>query len=142
MVAILPIIMAVAGLAAGAIKGYSEAKNAKDAAKLVRQQEKEQINERARQARKLMSQQKSSFLKSGIYFDSGTPLDVLNETYDFMNEDIQAIQNNSDTKVKNLMRQGRTAFYSSLLNGATSGVGSFIDLGGAGANSPATSGNK
>ena len=122
--------MAVAGLAAGAIKGYSEAKNAKEEAKLVRKQEKEQINERAREAKKLMSQQKSSFLKSGIYFNSGTPLDILNETYNFMNEDIEAIQYNSNTKVKNLMRQGRTAFFSSLLDGMAKGASSYASAGG------------
>jgi len=122
----IPIIMAVSGLASGVIKGYSNAKNAKAEAELVRQQEKEQINERAREAKKLMSQQKSSFLKAGVYFDSGTPLDILNETYNVMNEDIDAIRNDSNTKVKNLMRQGRTAFAASLIEGGKSGASSFF----------------
>lgn len=118
--------MAVAGLASGAIKGYSDAKNAKEEAKLVRQQEKDQINERARQAKKLMSQQKSSYLKSGIYFDKGSPLDILDETYDVMNEDINAIRKDSDTKVRNLIRSGKTAFATGLLGGAQSGANSFF----------------
>ncbi len=126
----IPIIMAVAGVASGAIKGYSEAKNAKEEAELVRIQERDQINERARQAKKLMSQQKSSFLKSGVYFDSGTPLDILNETYDIMQEDISAIRADSDTKVKNLVRQGRTAFATSLLDGVKSGASSFFQTSG------------
>ncbi len=129
-VPLIPIIMAVAGLASGAIKGYSDAKNAKEEAKLVRQQEKDQINERARQAKKLMSQQKSSYLKSGIYFDSGSPLDVLNETYDVMNEDINAIEKDANTKVKNLIRSGKTAFFTGLLGGAQSGANSYFQTSG------------
>ena len=127
---IIPIIMAVAGLASGAIKGYSDAKNAKEEAKLVRQQEKDQINERARQAKKLMSQQKSSYLKSGIYFDKGTPLDIIDETYDVMNEDINAIRKDSDTKVGNLIRSGKTAFITGLLGGAQSGANSYFQTSG------------
>lgn len=129
-VPIIPIIMAVASLASGAIKGYSDAKNAKEEAKLVRQQEKDQINERARQAKKMMSQQKSSYLKSGIYFDSGTPLDILDETYDVMNEDINAIRTDSNTKVKNLIRSGKTAFATGLLGGVQSGANSYFQTSG------------
>ena len=126
----IPIIMAVAGMASGAIKGYSDLKNAKEEAELVRQQEKDQINERARQAKKLMSQQKSSFLKSGIYFDSGTPLDILDETYDVMQEDINAIRKDSNTKVGNLIRSGKTAFATGLLGGAQSGANSYFQASG------------
>lgn len=126
----IPIIMAVAGMASGTIKGYSDMKNAKEEARLVRQQEKDQINERARQAKKLMSQQKSSFFKSGIYFDSGTPLNILDETYDVMNEDINAIQQDSNLKVKNLIRAGKTAFATSLLSGGASGANSFFQTNG------------
>ena len=127
---LIPIIMAVAGMASGAIKGYSDMKNAKEEAELVRQQEKDKINERAREARKLMSQQKSSFLKSGIYFDSGSPLDIINETYDVMQQDINAIEKDSTTKVKNLMRSGKTAFFTGLLGGAQSGANSYFQASG------------
>lgn len=127
---LIPIIMAVAGLASGAIKGYSDMKNAKEEAKAVRQQEKDRINERAREARKLMSQQKSSYLKSGIYFDSGSPLDIINETYDVMQQDINAIENDSNTKVKNLMRSGKTAFVSGILGGVQSGANSYFQASG------------
>lgn len=127
---LIPIIMAVAGLASGAVKGYSDAKNAKEEAELIRQQEKDQINERARQAKKLMSQQKSSYLKSGIYFDSGTPLDVLDETYEVMNQDINAIEKDANTKVKNLMRSGKTGFATALLGGAQSGANSYFQTSG------------
>ncbi len=127
---LVPIIMAVAGLASGAVQGYSNAKNAKEEAKLIRQQEKDQINERARQAVKLMNQQKTSYLKAGVYFDNGSAADVIDETYDTMQEDINAIRTDSNTKVNNLIRQGRTAFASSLLEGVSSGAKGFFQTNG------------
>lgn len=127
---LVPIIMAVAGLASGAVQGYSNAKNAKAEAKLIRQQERDQINERARQAIKLMNQQKTSYLKAGVYFDNGSAADVIDETYDVMNEDIASIRADSNTKVNNLIRQGRTAFASSLLGGAQQGAQSFFQTSG------------
>lgn len=122
--------MAVASLASGAAQGYSNAKNAKEEAKLIRQQEKDQINERARQAIKLMNQQKTSYLKAGVYFDSGSATDVIDETYDTMQEDINSIRADSNTKVNNLIRQGRTAFASSLLGGAQQGAQSYFQANG------------
>lgn len=123
---LIPIIMAVAGLASGAVQGYANAKNAKAEAGLVRQQEKDRINERAKQAIELMNQQKTSYLKAGIYFNSGSAADVIDETYDIMQEDINAIKTDSNTQVKNLIRQGRTAFASSLLGGAQQGAQSYF----------------
>ena len=123
--------MAVASLASGAVEGYSNAKNAKEEAKVIQKQTKDQINSRAREARKLMNEQKTSFLKSGIYFNSGTAADVIDETYNVMQEDIQAMATDSETKVKNLVRQGRTGFFTSLLSGAKSGANSFFQSGGA-----------
>lgn len=127
---IIPIIMAVASLASGALEGYSNAKNAKEEAKATQKQTKDQINNRAREARKLMNEQKTSFLKSGVYFNTGTAADVIDETYNVMQEDIQAMATDSETRVKNLVRQGRTAFFTSLLGGAKSGANSFFNTGG------------
>lgn len=114
---IIPIIMAVAALGSGIVQGISSVKNAKAEAEAVKRQAEEQIAERARQAKKLMQQQKTSFLKSGVYFDSGSPLAVIDETYDFMEKDVNAMANDSNTKMSNLMRQGRTAFFGSVLQG-------------------------
>lgn len=122
---IIPIIMAVTALAGGVTKAVSGMKNVKAEAKLAKKQAEEQINERAREAAKLMSQQKSSFLKGGVYFD-GTPEQVIGETYDFMNQDIDALKNNANTNIKNIMRQGRTAFVTSLLDSVTAGLGGFL----------------
>ena len=96
-------------------------------AQAVKEQADEQINERAKAAKKLMQQQKSSFLKSGVYFDSGSPLAVINETYDTMKDDINAMAKDANTKIKNLVRQGKTAFFNSLVEGVTNaGLGWFM----------------
>lgn len=125
---LIPIVLAVAGLANGAIQGISQARNARNEAKAVQSQTKDKVNERARQARKLMSQQKTSFLKSGVYFE-GTPEAVINETYDTSLEDINAMIKDTDTATNNLMRQGRTALFSSLLNGVIQGAASSFSNG-------------
>ena len=129
---LIPIILAVASVASGLVQGVSSAKNAKEEAKAVQQNTQAQINERAKAAKKLMQQQKTSFLKSGIYFDSGTPVDVINETYDTSVEDINAMIKDSDTKVNNLMRQGKTAFFGSILEGVANGAMSYFMGGGLG----------
>jgi hypothetical protein len=114
---LIPIIMAVAALGSGIVQGISNAKNAKSEAEAVAQQLQAQAGERARQAKKLMQQQKTSFLKSGVYFDSGSPLAVLDETFDTMNKDINDMSKDANAKINNLMRQGKTAFYSSIVEG-------------------------
>ncbi len=129
---LIPIIMAVASVASGLVQGISNAKNAKSEAQAVQESTKEQINERAKTAKKLMQQQKTSFLKSGVYFDSGTPVDIINETYDTSVEDINTMIKDSDTKVNNLMRQGKTAFWGSLLQGVANGSMSYFMGGGIG----------
>lgn len=129
---IIPIIMAVAALGSGIVQGISSSKNAKAEANSVKEQALEQMTERARQAKKLMQQQKTSFLKSGVYFDSGSPLAVINETYDTMEKDVNAMAKDSDTKINNLMRQGKTAFFSSVMQGVANAALSYFMGGGSG----------
>jgi hypothetical protein len=121
---IIPIIMAVTALASGVTKAVSAVKDSKAQAKVAKAQAEEQVNERARQAVKLMNQQKTSFLKGGVYFD-GTPEAVLDETYDFMKSDIDTMKNNANTNIKNIMRQGRTAFASSLMDSVTGALSGY-----------------
>lgn len=121
---IIPIIMAVTALASGVTKAVSAVKDSKAQAKVAKAQAEEQVNERARQAVKLMNQQKTSFLKGGVYFD-GTPEAVLDETYDFMKKDIDIMKNNANTNIKNIMRQGRTAFASSLMDSVTGALSGY-----------------
>lgn len=130
MLPILPIILAVSALGSGIVQGISSAKNAKEEAKALQSQAQEQINERAKSAKKLMQQQKTSFLKSGIYFDSPTPTDIINETYNTYSDDINTLKKDTNTKVNNLMRQGKTAFFSSLLQGSANAAMSYFMTGG------------
>ena len=121
---IIPIIMAVTALASGVSKAVSSVKDAKAQAKATKVEAEQQIQEKARQAAKLMSQQKSSFLKGGVYFE-GSPEDVINETFDFANEDIRRLTNNANTSIKNTMRKGRTAFATSLMDAVVGGLSGF-----------------
>ena len=123
---LIPIILAVASLGSGLVQGISSVKNAKAEAQSAKETAEDKISERAKQAKKLMQQQKTSFLKSGVYFDSGSPLAVINETYDTMQEDINAIADDANSNIKNLNRQGKTAFYTSLLQGITGAATSYF----------------
>ena len=123
---LIPIILAVASLGSGLVQGISSVKNAKAEAQSAKETAEDKISERAKQAKKLMQQQKTSFLKSGVYFDSGSPLAVINETYDTMQEDINAIADDANSNIKNLNRQGKTAFYTSLLQGITDAATSYF----------------
>lgn len=58
-VPIIPIIMAAVSLIQGISQGVQNKKNADSQASAVRQVTQAQVNERARQAKKLMSQQKA-----------------------------------------------------------------------------------
>lgn len=129
MLPILPMIMAVAAIGSGVVSGISSVKNAKEQAKAVQHHAQVQINERARQARKLMSSQESSFLKSGVFF-SGTPLDIINETYSTYLQDKGDMVSDANTKVRNLARQGKTSFYTNIGKGIVNAGLSFVGAGG------------
>lgn len=131
---IFPILMAAMSMGAGIIQGVSAVKNANAQAQITAQEAQDRINERAKNAKKLMQQQKTSFLKSGVYFNTGSALDVINETYDTMDKDVGAMRQDANTKINNFIRQGQTAFYGSLLQGvANAGLG-FASAGGSVAN--------
>lgn len=136
---LIPIIMAVASLGSGIVQGISSLKNSREEENAIRQQANEQMTERAKQAKKLMQQQKTSFLKSGVYFDSGTPLEVINETYDTMEKDVKQMAKDTDTKIQNLYRQGKTAFFNSVVEGIGNSALSYFMGGGNGLFSNLTS---
>jgi len=138
---LIPIILAVASVASGVVQGISSVKNAKSEIKAVEESTQEQVNARARAAKKLMQQQKTSFLKGGVYFDSGSPTDVIDETYDTSMKDINAMIKDANTKTKNLERQGKTAFYGSILQGIANGAMSYFGAGALGKGTSAVSGS-
>lgn len=112
------IFQAIAQGITNAYSTYNYIKENKSQAKEIAAQAQEQADARARKAKTLMNQQKTSFLKGGVYFDSGTPVDVVEETYDTAMEDIQAINKDSLSAQKKLIRAGRTAFFSFMIDPA------------------------
>lgn len=124
-VPIIPIIMAVTSLISGVTQGIQSKQNASNQSKAVDRQAQEQINERARQARKLMSQQKASFLKSGVYFE-GTPEALIDETYNTSVDDINAITNDANIKKNNLAKQGNLGLFGGVLGGIGNAALSFF----------------
>ena len=110
------IIQAIVQGITNAFSTFHYMKESKTQAKEIGEQAQEQANERAKKARYAMSEQKTSFLKSGVYFDSGSPLDVINETYNTMNEDINSINRDSVKQQQKLIRAGRTAFWAFALD--------------------------
>lgn len=123
--------MAVTALGSGLVQGISNMKNARAEEKALKEATVAQVNERAKQAKKLMQEQKTSFLKSGVYFDSGSPQDIIAETYDTYKQDIGDMIKDTEIKSKNLIREGRTAFFTSLLGGiANAGMSYFMGTNG------------
>lgn len=112
------IFQAIAQGITNAYSTYSYIKENKSQAKEIAAQAQEQADARARQAKALMNIQKTSFLKGGVYFDSGTPQDVIEETYDTAMDDIKAINKDSISAQKKLIRAGRTAFFSFMIDPA------------------------
>lgn len=115
-VPIIPIIMAAVSLIQGISQGVQNKKNADSQASAVRQATQAQVNERARQARKLMSQQKASFLKSGVYFE-GTPEAMIDETYNTSVDDINAMIADANTQESNLSSSGNSGLFGGILGG-------------------------
>jgi hypothetical protein len=89
--------MAISSLGLGVAGGVSSIKQAKQQIESDDAQTRAAMKERARQAKKLMQQQQTSFLKSGVYFE-GTPEAVINETGDTAIEDLQAMENDAVRK--------------------------------------------
>lgn len=91
-----------------------------------------QMQERAKQVRYAAARQNVSFLNSGLSLE-GTPMDVINETFDTGLADIRAIGANANAQSKNIIGQARTqaigqiagAFGGGSFGGMT-GAGSFL----------------
>nr|DAN07833.1 MAG TPA: hypothetical protein [Caudoviricetes sp.] len=118
-VPIIPIILAVTGLLSGVSQGIQTKQNANNQSDALERQAQAKIDERAKQAKKLMQQQKTSFLKSGVYFE-GTPEAIIDETYNTSIDDINTIINDTEAQKNNLNKQGNAG----LLNGLVSGISS------------------
>lgn len=105
------LFQAIAKTFVNAFSTWSYLKETKEQTKDLQRQAQEKADERAKKAKYDMQRQKTSFLKGGVYFDSGTPLEVINETYDTMKEDIASINRDSLSAQEKLRRAGKTAFF-------------------------------
>jgi hypothetical protein len=97
------------------------------------------VSEKAKEIKLRGARQTSSFITSGLTME-GTPMDVLNETFDVGIADIQNIGRNYQTNRENVLRGG-AAESSSIINAGrteaigtiASGAGSYAGGSGAGA---------
>ncbi len=105
------IAQAIASMVTNTISTYQTIRESRKQAKEISQQYQQKADARAREARTLMSQQKTSFLKGGVYFDTGSPNSVINETYNIYQQDLNAMNLDSTIAQKRLIRQGNTAFW-------------------------------
>lgn len=118
---------------AGMVSSYQSA--AKQS-KALKTQAALEASERAKATTALASEQKVSFLNSGIALtgeDNTTPMSVISSTYVKGKEDISRIKENYNTKIDNVWSAERSSFLTSLgsmaLGLATAGV--LSGLGGA-----------
>lgn len=126
---LIPLIMAAASLGLGVAQGVSSVKQTNEQIEANDEQTRAAMKERAKQAKKLMQEQETSFLKSGVYFE-GTPDAVINETASTAKSDMQSMENDAVNQQTLLKRQGKTAFYSAMINAITGAATSYVGLGG------------
>lgn len=108
--------LAIAGLrVASAISDY---KQSKSQAKSIKEQGRQMAAARANEIRALAAEQRVSYLASGLELE-GTPMSVINDTYNTGMKDIAAIKSNTKTQMKNTLKQGKSSLLSGL---ASAGV--------------------
>lgn len=121
------IFQAIAQGLTNAFSTYTYIKENKQQAREIAEQAQEQADARARKAKTLMNQQKTSYLKAGVYFDSGTPVDIIEETYETAMDDINAINKDSLSAQKKLIRAGRTAFFTFMIDPASNNGSNYAE---------------
>lgn len=110
------IIQAIVQGVTNFVSTMSYIKENKTQTKQLQEQAQEQADQRAKKAKYDMQRQKSSFLKAGVYFNDGTPSEVIDETYDTAMKDIQSISKDSVNAQKKLIRAGKTALFTFLID--------------------------
>lgn len=116
-------IMAIIAAAQQAMQAINQIQQNNQQAKEIAQQNQANADERMRVAKKQMQQQKTSFLKGGVYFDSGSANSIINETYTTAKKDVKDMNKDSILKQKNLIRANGWT----LLSGTASAAGEAYD---------------
>lgn len=93
------------------------------------------VSEKAKEVRLRAARQVSSFITSGLELE-GTPMDVLDETFEVGVADIENIGSNYQTQRMNVLRGGKADALTSINQGRTAAIGSissgFASYGGSG----------
>ena len=110
------LFQAIAKAVTNTVSTLSYISESKKQASEIASQAQAQADERARQSKKMMQQQKTSFLKSGVYFNDGSAKAVIDETYDTAMRDINDINKDSITNQKKLIRSSKIAGLTYLLD--------------------------
>lgn len=110
------IFQAIAQSITNFVSTMSYIKENKTQAKQLAEQAQEQADQRGKKAKYDMQHQKTSFLKGGVYFNDGTPAEVIDETYNTAMEDINSINKDSINSQKKLIRAGKTALFTFLVD--------------------------
>lgn len=103
-------------LAFSAFSAASQVSTAKKAAKATIAEGDIVASNKAKEVARKAAGQRVSFLNSGITLE-GTPMNVIESTFNTGLEDINQIRSNYDTKAKNQISAGRTAAINSLASG-------------------------
>ena len=116
--------LAIAGLrVASAISNY---KQSKSQAKSIQEQGRQAAVARANEIRALAAEQRVSYLASGLELE-GTPMSVINDTYNTGVEDINAIKSSTTTQMRNTLKQGKSSLLGSLASAGASMYSAYND---------------
>lgn len=111
--------------------GMSQNREAKKQAALVEEQGLIDAQQEVDNANRSARVQKMQFIKSGVLL-SGTPLQVMAETYDRGNKNAQNVLKTSGARASSLRKAGKNAMFSGIAGAAQSAGSSFLkgyDLG-------------
>lgn len=125
----------IAFVALSVVKGATEMSAARNEAKATIAEGNIAAGNKAKQVAAAAATQRVSFLQSGLTLE-GTPMNIIESTFNTGIKDINQIRSNYDHRAKNQITAGRTAFISSLASGfAGASMGSGMEMPGQGVGS-------
>ena len=114
------LIASAVGLGLGAVNGMMGVESAEDEANDIVREGSLQAEKRRNIAIAQASQQKVSFLSSGLSLE-GTPMQVISSTLQTGKSDVNQIIQNYNTKSSNIMSQARSQAIGSMITGTMTG---------------------
>lgn len=125
--------MTAAYIGFSVLKGASEMSQSRREAKAIIAEGNIAASNKAKEVARKAASQQVSFLNSGLTLE-GTPMNIIDSTFNTGLEDINQTLSNYNTAAKNKISGGRTAFIGSLASGFTGAsiapsIGSWGDIG-------------